>query len=255
MSSVIKQFVRRILPKAIVTVPRHDRVFMLRYVARSLDRDSVVVEIGAGRGGTLGTLKQFNPDINPALAHLIEPDQVNVGVLAERWPMARRHALAIVGRKRSVVLYSTESRSESDLAWKSGTIFRESLKDKSPDAKIMETEVAGCTLDEFIETQGLANIGLLYLNCEGAEYEIFETLPKHIDLCRFVWIELHGNSRSFNQFIRTKIEILDRFERAGFTRVAGARREDLSESFTHSVMLFEVNRSANRSPSPEVANS
>lgn len=247
MIATLKRNIRRILPKAAIRVPRHDRALMLRYVARSLNQKSVIVEIGAGRGGLLEVLTEYNPTIDTSLAHLIEPDPANVQILAERWPKSHRHTLAIVAYSGSITLFSMPSRTEADLAWKSGTIFREALADKFPSAKIIEIKVKGYGFDEFFEMEKLSNVDLLFLNCEGAEYEIFSTLPKHIGACRFVWIELHGNSRSLNRFIVSKTDMLDRFEAAGFTRVGGAERADLPESYTHTALLFERNDSANSS--------
>jgi FkbM family methyltransferase len=195
-----------------------------------------MVDIGAGTG-TGPESFMLEVGLAPENCVLIEACPENFGHLAKRCPSARLLNIAIADRDGTVPFYvADDSRWEGSS--KSNTIVEGVMETKFA-ATMRRIEVPSRTLATLFAEQKLDHVELLMLNCEGAEYIIFRDGIACLRNTRFVWLEFHGFSRALNKFIADKRGIFDMFEAAGFTRVAGMRRDEIDDSFVHTMVLFE----------------
>ena len=237
MLNHIRNAIRAVLPKVVVTSRAPDREFIKRYVCATIDPSGVMVDIGAGTGtGPESFVAEAG--LSPRNCVLIEACPENFGVLARRCADARLLNIAIADRDGTVPFYVT-----NDPRWegssKSNTIIDGVMEDKYVGNRVTRIEVPSLTLRGLFREQHLDAVELLMINCEGGEYFIFRDGIECLGNTRFVWLEFHGFSRALNKYIDEKRRIFDLFENGGFTRVAGMKRDEIENSFVHTMVLFE----------------
>jgi len=236
MIGFVRQLLRALLPKVTVTTRAPDREFIKRYVCAKLDPRGVMVDIGAGTGtGPESFIAETGLRAENCI--LIEACPENFRHLASRCRGARLLNLAIADRDGTIPFYVAD-----DPRWegssKSNTII-DGVIDEKYRGKTRRIDVPSLKLGTLFSEQKIDQVELLMVNCEGAEYLIFSNGIDCLANTRFVWLEFHGFSRALNKFIEEKRRIFDRFEAAGFIRVAGMRRNEIDESFVHTMVLFE----------------
>lgn len=236
MLTALRRVVRALLPKVTVISRTPDREFVKRYVCSKMRPEGVMVDIGAGTG-TGPESFMIEAGLAPGNCVLIEACPENFSHLAKRCPSARLLNIAIADRDGTVPFFVAD-----DPRWegssKSNTIVEGVMEEKYK-SSARRIEVPALTLSSLFAEQKLDHVELLMMNCEGAEYFIFRDGIECLRNTRFVWLEFHGYARALNKFIADKQGILDMFEAAGFTRVAGMRRDEVDDSFTHTMVLFE----------------
>lgn len=214
-----------------------DSALMLRYVARSIDPRGIVVEVGAGSGrGTRRMAERVGLD--PSRCYLIEACPENFSRMEAGCPGYRNLNLAVAAQDGSVKLYTVDDP-RWDGSSKSNTIYGAALRHKFPGKKVNEIEVPARTLASIYAEHGLDRVEFLWLNCEGAEYQLFGGDNSFLDRTRFVWIELHGAAPILRQFVAEKYRIYDLMMEHGFERAGGHRRDDIGTTFGHLSYLFE----------------
>jgi FkbM family methyltransferase len=236
MASALRRALRSILPKVVIKFPMIDRELICRYIAAKIDRDGVMLDIGAGVSELATTaVDQFG--FRHENCVLVEACPDNFALLSKNRPNARLLNIAVADSTGVVPFYIVK-----DPGWdgssKSNTLLDGVLEEKfgrGPE----RIEVKSLTLADLYREQNLDRVELFMMNCEGAEYLIFKDGIACMANTRFAWIELHGFSRKLNKYISEKVRIYDMFEAAGFTRVGGARREQLDDAFAHTMVLFE----------------
>lgn len=214
-----------------------DPALMLRYVARSIDPRGVMIDVGAGSGGGSRWMVE-HAGLDPSHCYLIEACPENFSRMAAQCPGYRNLNLAVAAQDGSVKLYTVDDP-RWDGSSKSNTIYGAALRHKFPDKQVNEIEVPARTLSSFYAEHGLDRVEFLWLNCEGAEYQLFGGDNSFLDRTRFVWIELHGAAPILRQFVAEKYRIYDLMMEHGFERVGGHRRDDIGATFGHLSYLFE----------------
>jgi FkbM family methyltransferase len=233
----VKQALRAALPKVTVTSRAVDRPFIKRYVCVVANSGGVMIDIGAGTGTGPESLMQ-EIGYRPENCYLIEACPQNFELLTKRCGSARTFNLALADHNGTVPLFVTD-----DPRWegssKSNTLIEGVMESKYGDGRVRGVQVPARTLASFFAENGLDAVDLIMVNCEGAEYLIFRDGIDCLKNTRMVWLEFHGFSRRLNKYIDEKRRILDLFEQAGFTRVAGMTRGEIDDSFGHTMILFE----------------
>jgi FkbM family methyltransferase len=213
-----------------------DRALIARYIAAKVDPEGIMLDVGAGVGApATAAVDQFG--FRHENCVLIEACPDNFALLSQNRPNARLLNVAISDSTGIVPFYVIK-----DPGWngssKSNTLIDGVLEEKFG-RHATRIEVKSLTLADLYREQKLDRVELFMMNCEGAEYLMFKNGIACMANTRFAWIELHGFSRKLNKYIDEKIRIYDMFEAAGFTRVGGARRDQLNDAFTHTMIMFE----------------
>jgi len=233
----LRRAVRSVLPKVVVKTQNPDREFMIRYVRTKLDPNGMMVEIGAGIAqGPVTLIGEFGFKAENCV--LVEACPENFAILSKNVPDARLVNAAIAEVSGVVPFYVIKDPNWIGGSSKSNSLVEGVLEEKFK-RSAKEIEVRALTLPDLYAEQKLDRVELFMINCEGAEYFMFKNGIECLRNTRFAWIELHGFSRKLNKYSYEKERIFDMFETAGFTRVAGAKREHLKDAFAHTVVLFE----------------
>jgi FkbM family methyltransferase len=238
MSKRIKNLIRALLPKVTVKNTRIDRELMMRYLARSVDPAGHHVEVGAGTGIGGPLTGAYGLPFDRKRCFMIEACPVNFAELQKNMNGARLFQLAIASKPGQIQFYTID-----DPNWigssKANSLHYDALKDKFPPEKIKEIVVPAQTLGAFLDEHSLTKAETLWLNCEGAEYEIFRGDNGFLDRFRFVWLDMHGHTRMYGRMQQTKLDLFDLFVAHGFARVGGHRRDDIDDNFGHMTFLWE----------------
>jgi len=214
-----------------------DTELMLRYLGKVLPKDAVFVEVGAGAHGNYESFKAFL-DLDPANCHFIEACPENFEVLAKRYPDCHCHNLAIAAENGTASFYVYNEPTELGSS-RGNTINRAAAIDKFGDGNFSEIQVPTRDLSTFFEETGLENVNFLFLNCEGAEYIIFRGNLDFLDRVDFLWLDLHGRCKTFQDLKEEKLRIYDLLIDKGFTKVGGHGREVIEDASYHLTFLWE----------------
>jgi len=169
---ILKSFIKRILEKGTIL-------------------GNVYVDVGAHRGGIAELLIKHNPDTE---CHLIEPFSRNCKILKNKGFNVNRYAIA--GYNGEVSLYYRNDRKGTKSC---------SIKKSQLEAYSLKKEKVPCiTLDSFCKN--IKQIDVLKMNCEGAEYEIFEAPCEWLKKTTVIFLQLHAGQGI----------IMNKLENAGF---------------------------------------
>jgi FkbM family methyltransferase len=237
MKNLLKRLARKIVPARPVHV-MIDRPLMLRYAAKTVDPDGVFIDVGAGTGTTARQFAEL-ANLKPENCHLIEPEPANFAVMQRNAPGYVAVQAAIASRSGAVTIYSVD-----DPRWegssKSNTIYRDVLKEKFNDQLIVAHEIPAVTIGDYLRNNSIERVECLFFNCEGAEYELFDSDLDWLDRTRLLWIDLHGRSETLlRRHGDRRTGIYDKIVARGMTRVGGHRREDTLNARYHLSFLFE----------------
>lgn len=212
-----------------------DRLLMIRWLGKELSPGSVLVEVGAGTGAFS---RKFADDIGipPANVHLVEAAPETFQRMTESNPGFQCHHYAVAALSGTLEIH-VATNSKNALAWKSTSVFGEIMKEKFG-KDVRSVSVPAVSLTDFYKQQALNCVDLLMLNCEGAEYEIFDGDLTFMSQTRLIWLEFHGRSRFLRQFIPKRYKIYDLFEANGFVCIGGSRRDNLDDQ-GHIMNLWE----------------
>ncbi len=234
MLNIVRQKLALLFPRSINY--QVDRLLLLRYLAKSLPKKAHIIDVGAGTGSTARFIMELGK-ISGENIHLIEAVPETFASMAINNADLNCHNYAVASKSGTVSIFSADST--NPLAWKSATLYKGPITEKFGRSHVKERIVPAINLNEFYQMHGLHYVDLLMLNCEGAEYEIFDGDINFLKSTRLVWIEIHGRARAFLKFKSKRVELYDLFEKLGFTRVAGHQRHHLTASNDHMTHLWE----------------
>jgi FkbM family methyltransferase len=169
-------------------------VFIRKHYGDVSDK-KVIVDIGAN----IGTFSLFCASTNPqAIVYAIEPVPDNYRYLVEN-----RAVNGFQDRIRSFQIAVSAMPGHRQMVCARSPLHTFA---KVPSADSFE--VACCTLKDFIDSNKIATIDLLKMNCEGAEYEILYSTPRTcFEKILEIRMEYHhgeserNNSRSLKKFL------------------------------------------------------
>ena len=214
-----------------------NRGLIARYVARSIPKDAVFVECGSftGNGG-----KKFAElaKLNPENCHLIEACPQNFKIMQERYAGFKVHNLAVSGKEGTLPFYVVDVTK-----WEGTSVHnsfhREHLEKRFGKANVQEVFVRSVPLGMFFRENNLPRVDYLFMNVEGAEYDIFENNTDFLDHVHFFYLDMHsitGNRKALK--FRQK-KIFDLIVASGFEHVGGHRREHIDIFNGHLSFLWE----------------
>lgn len=153
------------------------------FVIGLLDKNSVIVDLGANRGN-------FSDELVAecgCLCYAIEAVPRLFDTIPHH-PRIRKFNLAI-SEKNSPVSFSVSSQEES------GSVS------KLPSGMVVETiSVNGVTLGSFIESQGIDTVDLLKIDIEGAETALLKTIDNEtLSKIKQITVEFHDFLPYFDQ--------------------------------------------------------
>jgi len=233
-----------------------DHDLFCRYVRSMLSPDSIYVEIGAATGASVkGTISQLG--LAEEKAYVVEACPENYEILVETLPAANTIHAAI-GRQNGTASFFVVDDADELGTSRSNALDRAALAAKRPGAELKEVRVPAMTLERLFQESEIARCGLLFLNCEGAEYEIFHGDCNFLGNVEFLSLDLHKGSyggKNLQEMIREKIRIYNLLEKAGFIRIGGHDRDHLEThsmyhltSFWENAGLVRLDNSACTSP-------
>jgi FkbM family methyltransferase len=244
MKHAIKVAVARIfnlhvsVPKPRTNVKlKMDDTLMARYLGKALPEEPVFVEVGAGAQGSRDFFQTYT-GVKPENCHLIEACPSNFEVLAEKYPDSHCHNLAISAENGMVSFYVYDDPAEGGSS-RSNTLSREAAVDQFGEGDFREIQVPSRDLGTFFEENSLETVHLLFMNCEGAEYEIFRGSLDFLDNVQFLWLDLHGKWEPFRELKAEKLRIYDLLVDRGFIRIGGHDREEIENAAYHMGFLWE----------------
>jgi FkbM family methyltransferase len=174
--------------------------------ARFLTADSVVIDLGANRGGFSGQMaKRFGcrclaVEANPAVLSQIPADD-----------RISRYQLAIAGKSGMLRLSIHEDDECSSLA-------------ALPDENVVgEVEVTASTLEEFVRQQNLDFIDVVKIDIEGSEVEVLDSCSDEF-LRRVGQMSLELHDFTGQVSLVDVQRILHRLETLGFVVIKMARK-------------------------------
>lgn len=236
MLELVRRAARSVLPKVVIKTHMLDREFMARYIQTKFDRNGILLEIGAGVYGGMRA-SGGGAWFQPGNCVLVEACPQNFALLSKNCPDSRLLNIAVADVSGVVPFYVVDDPNWAGSS-KANTLVEGVLEEKFK-RSAKRIDVKALTLADLFANEGIDRVELFKINCEGAEYVIFKNGIECLRNTRFAWLELHGFSRKLNKYIGEKERIFDTFEAAGFTRIAGAKREHLRDSFAHTMVLFE----------------
>jgi len=152
------------------------------YPSFQIDKDDIVIDIGAHHG-----IFTINMAYNRAQVHSFEPNPMSYEILRKnvnvnkfvRAPIINNYAVSNIDHK--IVNFDLGVRST---AGSIKNLKNESLRSGE------KIEVNTVTIDQYIKDAQLTEIKLLKMDCEGAEYDIFNS-SKYIRDIEYLIVEAH----------------------------------------------------------------
>jgi len=132
--------------------------------------------------------------------------------------------LAIASHEGYVKLY-VANHDDLDGSSQSNSLHKDFLANKVW-AKIKKKKIPCLTLDKFCDEYDIRDIHYLKINCEGCEFDIFDSPTKDfLEYTSVIYLELHGKCHRFNSkgFVKKKKKIMEELEQSGFRMVDGNR--------------------------------
>jgi FkbM family methyltransferase len=219
-----------------------NRGLISRYVARSLPRDAVFVECGAFTGLSGKKFCEL-ADLNPDNCHLIEACPTNYEIMKEHCPGYHLYNLAVSGEAGTLPFYVVDSPKDDGTS-RSNSFDRKHLEKRFGKENVKEILIRSVPLDVFFSENGLSKVDYLFLNVEGAEYDIFTGDLDFLDHVRFLYLDLHHIPEDRQTLKAEQRRIFDLVASKGFEWMGGHRREHIDFCYGHMSFLWE--KSCNR---------
>ncbi len=219
---------------------------LLRYI---LPDNPVYVEIGAGIQGSAPTFHR-ELGVRKENCYLIEACPNNFPLLVKNTSGGYRHFhLAITDKNAEVPFYIYMDKTRPDYpSSKLNTVDRDyAIARFGGEKNFHEVIVRGVTFDSFLDEQGIKTVDLLMVNCEGAEYNIFDRDGAFWSKLGFVMITLHVGWGTADTLRETRYRIFDRFLSNGFELIGGHERADIEDS-DHNLEYFFQRKGYGRAP-------
>jgi len=187
---------------------------------------AILVDVGAFTGA-------FENSVNPlGKMVLVEPNPGPAADLRSKFPQAVVVEAAVGKEPKPIVcMYQSVKYSGKD-----ASLWFESANKN--DLKLGPTfVVTQKTMDEIYAECSLTSVDILFLNCEGGEYEIFEGPTKFLEVTKMVYIHLHTKCALFRskEYREKRKRIGQVLRDAGFTMTYGM---DNLDSIAHIVQLW-----------------
>jgi FkbM family methyltransferase len=168
----------------------------LTTVVKNLDKNAVVLDIGANVGEYSNSIKKIRPDIQ---LFAFEPHPKTFKILEKNAKLHNYCAfnLACGKEKAKLKLYDYEKSNGSQHA----SLFHEVIVDIHG-SNFIEHEIDIINLDSFIKEQNIKKINFIKIDVEGNEYGVLEGLHEAIknnlvEIIQFEFNEMNVVSRSF----------------------------------------------------------
>ena len=200
--------------------------------------DPVIVDVGAYTGHLALKLCK---KLNNYKMYCIEACRKNFKILSNNTINNDKifvYNLAISSYNGKAKFYVAKSESKNNVgSSQANSLYADFLKSKKW-AKIKEKDISCITLDSFCEQNDIKKIDCLKINCEGCEFDIFDSYTKNfLNITKILYIEMHGKCDFFNSetFYGKKKKITNILKKNGFEMVCG---DDDLNSKTHIRQLW-----------------
>lgn len=221
--------------------PRIDHDLIARYVSRSISPDAVYIEVGAATGATAEIFSRL-ASLKPQNCYLIEACPKNCEVMRKKIPGYRIFNFAVSDKIGQIPFYVYDDPAEPGSS-RSNSLNKAILQQKKSAQEISEIMVPATTLNDFFRDNAISQCDYLFMNIEGAEYDVFAGDCSFLQKVRFFYVDLHyglyRGTKSAEEMIQTKLQIYDFLSSQRFTRVGGHLRDDISWYNGHLSFLWE----------------
>jgi len=196
-----------------------------------------IIDVGAYTGHLTLKLCKY---LDKYRIYCIEACKKNFKVLSKNTQDDRNissHYVAISSHNGVAKFYIAKNKKAGKGSSQSNSLYK-SFLDSKDWAKVKEKEIECMTLDTFCRKNDIQKIDCLKINCEGCEFDIFDSPTKRFLITTdILYIEMHGKCYEFNsaEFCNKKKSIVFCLEQYDFEMIAGDH--DL-ESKTHIRQLW-----------------
>lgn len=160
----------------------------------SLEKPTVV-DIGAYDGKITKMFYEAG-----AVVYAVEPDPGNYKKLPQTKNIKKHHvAIAQYDGKIDFVVARGKHKNKGQ----SSTIYHDFLKNKRLSKQ--KISVPCCTFSTFCRLADIQHIDILKLNCEGAEYAVFDDGLVY-DISDMIWVSFHNMFKSHRILARAKLK-------------------------------------------------
>jgi FkbM family methyltransferase len=214
-----------------------DHDLIARYAARIIGTSGIFVEIGSATGASsIEFSKKYK--IDPHKCYLVEACPENFKVMSEKAIGFNIFNYAITSKSGYIPFYVVDDPNEAGTS-RSNTIDYESLKEKFPNRKISTVNVKSLNLSDFFSENNIAMVDYLFMNVEGAEYNIFSGNIDFLKKVKLFYMDLHGKSSIYNAKKNEKLRIYDLLLEYGFEKIGGHTRENILNTDAHLSFFWE----------------
>jgi FkbM family methyltransferase len=183
----------------------------------------VIVDIGAYTGHLALKLCKNLKDYR---VYCIEACKKNFKVLSNETKDDDRissHHIAIASYDGIARFYVAKSEKTKKGSSQANSLYKKFLESKDW-ARIKEKEIECMTLDTFCSENDIDKIDCLKINCEGCEFDIFDSpTKKFLEITSVLYVEMHGKCNQFNSnsFCNKKKEIINCLGQYNFEMISG----------------------------------
>ncbi len=227
-----------------------DKTLFYRYAKHRLGPEAVYVEIGAATGKSAKIWTEYL-GLRPDRCHLVEACPTNARLLQEKLPGYRVYNYAAMDRCGEVALSIVDKPADEGSS-RSNSLNEGALRAKSK-LPIRQVMVQGVTMGELFERAGISRCDLLYMNCEGAEYDILNGDVSFLDRVGLFYLDMHmglfRKARTEREMLEMKAAAYDLLASRGFTQIGGHQRKHIFEvSNIHLTSFWENDRLSSDQP-------
>ena len=220
---------------------RVDYDLITRYISKSIGQDAIYVELGAATGASAKKFCDFAL-LKPENCFLIEACPENVNVLRENLPGYQIFNYAISNKNGELPFYIYDDPNEPGSS-RSNSINKIALQRKLRKGVVKKIVVPAITLKSFFKENSILYCDYLFMNVEGAEYDIFNGDCSFLQKLHFFYLDLHsglyGDAKNARDIIDIKLRIYDFICQNNFRRIGGFLRGDIMDYQGHLTFLWE----------------
>lgn len=252
MLEPVRRPLQRLLRRALHMPPEKrifvDKVLFYRYVKHRLPPDATYVEIGAATGKSAKEWTTYL-GLRPERCHLVEACPVNSRLLQEKLPGYKVYNVAASDRAGEIALYVVDKPHDEGTS-RSNTLHEGSLRAKS-DLPIKKVMVPSVSMNELFDKAGIRRCDLLYMNCEGAEYDILNGDVSFLDRVFLFSLDMHKglfrDARTEKDMLDMKVAAYDLLASRGFVQIGGHQRKHIESVSNNHLTSFWENESLSAS--------